>query len=303
MVALRLVGRLFAGLTLTTAAASPAAAQKLLVNTHDSGKYVYGGLHYRGGQWSKLTDVIDRQFSSVATVSTMSDLAFMLEHDALWVDQRFQTTASAAEIDNLLAFAATGRRVVVMGENATWGGWNSQVLTALGGMEGPLGGWTTPTHSGDVNWGAGCMNGRVMGLPTHALTIGVAGINVACAGYAIGGTQLFAYNVASLWRPQQNVLTILDGNIMDDLFAAYEGPVFRNRVVSWLAGEIAPQVAPERVADVARMSSAFDVDEGGFELASLPDAAILATPEPSAIALLALGGGALAATRRRARRA
>ena len=65
----RLAGRLFAVLTLTLATARPAAAQKLLVNTHESGKHVYGGLHYGGHQWSQLTSVIDQAFSSVATGS------------------------------------------------------------------------------------------------------------------------------------------------------------------------------------------------------------------------------------------
>ena len=250
-----------------------------------------------------VSAVINGAFASVATVSTMGDLSYMLEHDALWVDQRWHSTAAPIEIANLLAFAATGRRVVIMGENATWGGWNSQILTALGGMEGPLGGWPHYSPYGDLSGGAGCMTGRVMGLPMHSLTVGVTGINLACGGYAIGGTQLFAYNVASLWRAQQNVLTILDGNIMDDLFAAYEGPLFRNRVVTWLAEDAAPQVASLQQLSVRRTSIHLDTDGGGMELASLPDAMILATPEPSSIALLAFGVGALAAARRRARRA
>jgi hypothetical protein len=296
---LRLPGQLCTLLALATFAVQPAAAQRrLLVNTNAAGMYVYGGLHYGGDQWSRMTAAIDDTFTGgVTTIATMTNLSQMLEYDALWVDQRWQATATKLEIDNMLAFAATGRRVVVMGENATWGGWNSQVLKALGGMEGPAGGF---------DGGAGCMYGRVMGLGTHALTSGVNGINLACGGYAIGGTQLFAYNVATLWGAQQNVLTILDGNVMDDMFAAYEAPLFRTRVVSWLSESVRPTtpvVAAQVQLRAAKSSIAFD-DEQSPELAALRGpVGVLATPEPSTIALLAIGVGALAAARRRVRTA
>jgi hypothetical protein len=66
---------------------------------------------------------------------------------------------------------------------------------------------------------------------------GVARVNTACAGYALGGTALFDYNVATLWGPTSNVLTILDANTLDDPFgSAYDGRQFRANVVSWVSG-------------------------------------------------------------------
>jgi hypothetical protein len=236
-----------------------------------------------------MTAAINGAFTSVTTVATMTDLSQMLAYDALWVDQRWQTTAAPEEIENMMAYAATGRRVVVMGENATWGRWNSQVLSALGGMEGPLDGFP----------GAGCMYGPVAGLGTNALTAGVRAVSLACGGYAIGGTQLFAYNVATLWRAEQNVLTILDGNIMDDLFAAYDAALFRTRVISWLAAS--PTDNEVQIGSLARMS-ALSVDGmgSGAELVALDESiSLVATPEPSTVGLVVAGLAVIGASRRR----
>jgi hypothetical protein len=147
------------------------------------------------------------------------------------------------------------------------GPWNSQILGALGGIEGPLNGFA----------GAGCMHGRISSVGTHALTQGVGAIGTACGGYAIGGTQLFAYNIATLWRTSQNVLTILDGNIFDDLFAAYDATVFRDRVLGWLAEDLTPS------ASTAATRASFGALDAGSA------ANVLVNPEPSTLILVGAG--------------
>jgi hypothetical protein len=69
---LRLPSLLVASALVATAAA---AQPKLLVNTHDTGKYVYGGLHYGGEQWRNVSQAIDRTFTGgVTTVATLTNL-------------------------------------------------------------------------------------------------------------------------------------------------------------------------------------------------------------------------------------
>jgi hypothetical protein len=197
-------------------------------------------------------------------MSSLLDLDAMLQYDALWVDQRYQSAPLDVELSNILAFAGTGRRVVIVGENATWGPWNAAILGALGGAEGP-------GHDQLWYWmnghGDGCRDGLANAVGTSALTAGVATLNMACGGYAVGGTPLFDYNVATLWGAQQNVLTVLDANVFDDRYIGVgDGMQFRENVVEWIGG------APGTVAPARPVT--------------------LATPEPSTVALL--GGGLLA---------
>lgn len=216
-------------------AQQPAASTaRLLVNTNPAGLLVYDGLHYGGGVWRGVTATLDAAYGSrITQVATLSDRGALLGYDALWVDQRWHHSPGANEIDNLRAFVETGRRVVLVGENASWGAWNQSLLSALGGAEGPLAG-RLPNEGGQP--GPGCQDGAAGRVFDHALTQGVARINMACAGFAVGGTALFDYNVATLWGTHQNVLTLLDANVLDDRYGVgYDGRQFRRNVVEWLA--------------------------------------------------------------------
>lgn len=237
--ALPLLGLTLAALlTAGGASAQPApTSPTLLVNTHPTGRYVYGGLHYQGASWQGVTSALDANFGArLATTETLADRATLLGYDALWIDQRWQYTPAAGEIANLRAFIETGRRVVLVGENATWGGWNAALLTMLGGQEGP---YLAPYGQ----WGPGCEHGSTARAVDHMLTRGVPSLGVACAGYAIGGMSLFSYGVATLWGANQNVLTVLDANVFDDYAPYVDNRQFQTNVVAWVAG--ASVVAPE----------------------------------------------------------
>ena len=218
------------------------AQASLLVNTNPAARGVYDEIYVGGRSWRTTTSSLQSTFGThLGTTSALTDLSAMLQYDALWVDQRYKSTPAAGELANLVAYANTGRRVVVVGENATWGGWNAAVLGALGGTEGP-------GQTQDWYWthgaAAGCQDGAAATVLGHALTAGVAKVGMACGGYAIGGTSLFDYGVASLWGPSQNVLVVLDANVFDDRYMTqHDGVRFERNVVDWLAG--ASTTAPE----------------------------------------------------------
>jgi hypothetical protein len=211
------------------------AQASLLVNTNAAAKGVYDEIYVGGQSWHTTTTSLQSTFGPhLGTTPALTDLSAMLQYDALWVDQRYMDTPSAGELANLVAYANTGRRVVVVGENASWGGWNAAILGALGGTEGgPFSGSGSP----------GCRLGGTNTALAHALTAGVASVNMACGGYAVGGTSLFDYGVATLWGASQNVLVVLDANLFDDRFMQPDGVRFEQNVVTWLAG--ASTTAPE----------------------------------------------------------
>jgi hypothetical protein len=216
-------------------AQSAAAAPTLLINTHPSGLDVYGGLHYQGAIWQGVTTALGTTFGDrIARSQTLADRTALLGYDALWIDQRWHHTPGQDEIANLLAFIQTGRRVVLVGENASWGGWNGALLSMLGGQEGPLAG-LLPNQGGSPD--LGCQDGLTARAVDHMLTQGVRQIRMACGGYALGGTSLFNYGVATLWGADQNVLTVLDANVLDDVWLqGSNNRQFQGNVVAWVAG-------------------------------------------------------------------
>lgn len=250
------------------------AQASLLVNTNAAAKGVYDEIYVGGLSWHTTTTSLQSTFGThLGTTPALTDLSAMLQYDALWVDQRYMSTPSAGELANLVAYANTGRRVVVVGENATWGGWNASVLGALGGGEGP---GQTQSWYWMHGAAAGCQDGTATTVLAHALTAGVAKVNMACAGYAVGGTSLFDYGVATLWGASQNVLVVLDANLFDDRYMTPDGVRFEHNVVDWLAAS-----------------------------SSSSNLAVTATPEPATFALLGTGLlalGGIAARRRRASR-
>ena len=193
------------------------------------------GLVYGTSGWQRVTNAINTAFGGAANVSVLDGLtaAGLGGVDALWIDLRAGSSSlSAAERTELRNFAATGRRVVIIGENQGWTTWNNSFLNELGGS----------------------FDQRATGTPavalTHPITSGITNLPLASAGTAIGGTSLFASNVATLWGPTANVLTFLDASTLGDgnwnnliLGGPSNQAIFAGNVTTWVAAPVA--VIPE----------------------------------------------------------
>lgn len=242
----RVLSALFAAVLIAPFAA-PVAAQsvprkKLFVNTGPNLLFPdYRILRYGGRDFDVITGLLSTTFE-VTTGPKLPTIAELWAYDALWLDQRYAETPTANDLSTILGYAASGHRVVIIGENSSpidlkFMDWSAPIIAALGGIQGP----GDPTHPTD---GIGCRYGTINTILTHSLTAGVASIGIGCAGYAIGGTALFNYNVATLWGERQNVLTVLDANAIDDDFwGGANGPAFRANMVTWLTADVV--IVPE----------------------------------------------------------
>ena len=182
----------------------------------------YSGYGYGNNYWDNMTTALNNACPNIDTASNFENLTQMLSYDALWLDAR-QTTSllSTTELSNLSTFIGTGRRVVLMGENDNWTGWNNQILALGGGSYG--------SH----------YNGIASPVVDNELTNGVSTVYLPTAGRAVGGTALFDQNFATLWG--DNVLTVLDINFFSDYYWTTEdNQVFAQNVANWVCASTVP---------------------------------------------------------------
>lgn len=183
---------------------------------------------YRVEGWVGMTALLDEATAdNVAVADGFEDLAQMLTYDSLWLDARYSFPApvrlSAVEIANIQAFIATGRRVVLFGENMDFfGAWDESVLSVVGGTLEPV-----------------RLTRAVASLPGHELTSGVLSVEPIQAGIARGGTPLFEQNFATLWGA--NVVTVLDVSLFQDTYLdRRDNAVFANNLARWVAASPPP---------------------------------------------------------------
>jgi hypothetical protein len=156
----------------------------------------------------------------------------------LVVLRQFTDTLSGIEIANLNSFLGTGKRVAIFGENGSWLSWDNSVLgfASLGAAY--------SNDSSDV----------VTPVISNSLTAGISSISLVAAGIGSGGsgTSLFSEDVASLWRADNNLLTILDVNVVDSI--GNGNSRFEQNVADWLGTSA---VAVSEPSSWAIMVSAF----------------------------------------------
>jgi len=122
-----------------------------------------------------------------------------------------------AEVANIATFIASGKKVVMFGENTAWTNWNNQILGICGGSHG------------------GATDGITSPVLTHELTEGVAQLDIYYGGDANGGTPLFDQDVATLWPSCGQVLTILEvGSQQIDQWPLFDNAAFFTNVADWI---------------------------------------------------------------------
>jgi hypothetical protein len=195
----RLLGIVFSILASASIANLPAKSAVLVDQTNPYLQYGIGLLDYQ-----PITAAINSQGGYfLGSVANPADIAAA---SAIWVDMRgppnSSSSLSAAEIANLSAFAASGGRIVMIGENFNWTTWDNSILGVASG--------------GVATINPGFFSGTATPILAHSLTAGVSSLPIFGSGTTNGGTALFDANFATLWGPSLNVLTILDVNVLGD---------------------------------------------------------------------------------------
>jgi len=209
---------IFLPLCLVLGLSQMALAQSVLVSSAH-----YGGHGIGDSDWSNFTTALNTATgNSVSFTSNFSNLSEMMSYDAIFLQAReTSSTLSATEVSNITAFAATGRKVLMIGENDNWLNWNQQITSIGGGSYSYMGYYLYDTATKTVD---------------NALTAGADNVYLPAAGVAIGGTSLYNYNFATLWGSNQNILTILDINLESNAYwSSADNGAFTTNVAYWLA--------------------------------------------------------------------
>lgn len=199
---------------------SNALALSVLGTTQTFSDFGYGG-----SQWDNMTAALNAATSnSFDTAPNFENLSQVLTYDALWLDVRGTVdTLTVSEYNNIQSFIATGKRVVMIGENSSWTAWNQQIVGMNGGSYGGLE-----------------ANGAANSVISNELTNGAPTLDLPTAGVvSSGGTALYDPNFATLWG--DNVLTVLDINIFADGFwGNANNGIFATNVANWIADSSGP---------------------------------------------------------------
>jgi len=236
---------LILGLTIYFVPAQAPAATLLVEQTDPHNTFPSlpnSGDGYGLSDWTGMTLALNNAFGAgniTVSKASLDNLGYLLSFDRLWITPpKPGGSLSSLEIANLRAFIATGRGVIMVGENNNWSAWNASILQSVGGTYTGLETSDTPLTP----------------VLTHPLTAGVPLLTTDGDGLAVGGTPLFNENVATLWGDQQNVLSLLSISVIDDYFPGVRNEAFKVNMAEWL----------------------------------------VAVPEPSSLAIVWLGGAAIA---------
>lgn len=198
---------------------SPAQAVNVVNQTAQGG---YTTNVFGGSAWTEFTTMFDATHTRTAGAD-FSNAGVFSGMDAAWVDQELGNSLSAAEITNLGAFASSGHKIVLIGENSSWAAWNASIMSVVGGA-----------HVNDCQWASGTP------LVGGALTTGITSVyNVCGSTISAGGgeTVLFSNAMAALYSiGSGQALVILDSNWNDNSYMSSEdNRQFASNVIDWLA--------------------------------------------------------------------
>jgi hypothetical protein len=218
------------------AASVPLSAVAGSILTSDAG---YFGYRVGGSNWTEFTAKLETASGgNVSFAPNFDNLAQMLNYDALLLPARNPVDIlGAPEIANIKAYIATGRRVLLFGENDNWNGWDQQVVSIAGG--------SYISEPYNTYWAYSSS------IVSNDITKDANSIMGFWVGVADGGEQLYSgKNFVTLWGTSKNVLTILDENVVEDAYQAGFGDdaKFTTNVANWLAGESTQVPEPATLA-------------------------------------------------------
>ena len=228
--------------------------------------------------WTMATgDLATAAGGSIQTSSNLSSLTPLLGSAGLWVDVGPPDSAgptgllSAAESATIAAYAATGRRVVLIGGGDAYGTWNSQLLNLVGG-----------SYAGQVG------QSLLVPYPNLPLTAGVTSSEAyGLSGTTYAGTTLFTVPLAVVAGPARNVLLLLSPTVLDDDTAHGSGGIntLIQNVTRWDAGGLPDPPCPWQAAAGGSWQGA-----AGWTSGNMPSAADEATFNLSAAYTVSVTG-------------
>ncbi len=184
---------------------------------------------YGLNSWGNMTlELNTATENNIRVVQNLEDFTLMLNYDALWIDRRSEVPSlSTLELNNIEEYIATGRRVVMIGENGASMGWDNQILGVVGSS---FGNYVTGVAYSVIN---------------HELTANANEVRITGAGSPLSmGTPLFDKNFATLW--DDDVLTILDTNVLsDDNWNFSQNAQFGRNIANWIANSKSATPVPE----------------------------------------------------------
>jgi hypothetical protein len=210
--------KLIALLAVGAVSATSTFAQTNLFISQSGGSLGYG---YGYSAWTTFTAKMDAELAarsgSLLTGLNVTSAANLNWSTSLMLDQRWTSgSLSATELTNLTSYIASGKRLLIIGENSAWTSWNQQILGLVG-----------DTFAGESS-------STVSPVGVSPITNGLGNITLPTAGIAAGntGTALFNQNFARLY---DNVLIVLDVNVWaDNNIGNASNGLFADNAIDWL---------------------------------------------------------------------
>lgn len=182
--------------------------------------------------WNDMTNRLNSVFGAENISVHSGPIGDLGSFDALWITLRAigDPGLSPAEQANVVAFLASGKRAVLVGENSAFLPWNTSILNSVGGTYG------------------GFLAGSIPLTPvvSHPVTAGIQTAFAGDDGFAIGGRALFNQNVVTLWGNGENAITVLSVGMLDNASdgATPGNTLLKQNLAVWLGSPSNPVPEP-----------------------------------------------------------